>query len=450
MIISFQYFITKSSEFISLDLIRLLEIELFLFFLFCIYISIKKSGITGIYTLFLFFTFIFNYSRFFLDLFTDYEIKFSDLFTRIILTNQTQITLLYLMLFFLLFGTLSFCIYNKKNKFSLKSDFKFLNTGIKLIKILSLPLLAIYIKQLFFVITHGYISIFNGDLARNTSFIELAIPRLMEYSFYIFLAGVPTEKEFKKYALIYSFLIFLSALKGQRGGFLLMLVMIVWYYIHVYEKKIKIRKILLIILSALIFSQTIVLSRVNKEISNYSFWDAPYDFLIQNSISVNVTAYVIQFYEFGLRSEGVPYFLAPIYDYFYRLFIDRSVFYGERTKALIEVSNYLSNDLIYYISPEAYYFGNGTGSSYMAELYDFGGLFGGSLILFLLVKFIMKWEYKLNYSRFLLFLSPLVLMKFIYIPRDSFFKIIDEIFILIIMYYLIKFLIKENSYKISL
>lgn len=447
-IISFQYVLFLTFNYDSQFLIKLLEVELLLIFIFSFYVSVKISGFTSIYSIFLSLCFVFNYSRIFLDLFSDYEIRNSDLFSRIVLTNNTLIILLYLMIFFLLAGTMSFCMFYKKKSFSMPTNLKYVNTGKKLIKLLVLPLIMVYIKQFYFVLSNGYISIFNGDLLRNTTAIEFILPRLMEYSFYIFLAGVPTEKQFKKYSLIYALIILIHALKGQRGSFLLLLVLLIWYYFKVYNKKLKFNRLLLITIPVILFSQVLVLTRVNKDLSNYSFLDIPYDFLLQNGVSVNVTAYVIQFNDLGLKSLNVPYFFAPLHDYIYRLFIDRSIFYEGRTDKLLEVSNYLSNQLIYFINPDAYYFGNGTGSSYLAELFDLGGVIGGAIILFFLVKFILQFEFKSNYNRLFLFLSPIVLMKFVYIPRDSFLKIIDDLFIVIIVFYAIKYLL-SNKIKTS-
>jgi hypothetical protein len=444
-IIAFQYVLFLINNYDSQFFIKLLEVELLLIFIFSFCISVKTSGFTSIYSLFLSLCFVFNYSRIFLDLLSDFEIKYSDLFSRIILTNNTQIILLFLMIFFLLAGTISFCIYYKKTSFSIPTNLKYVNTGKKLIKFLMLPLLLVYVKQLYFILTNGYISLFNGDLLRNTSVIEIILPRLMEYSFYIFLAGVPTEKQFKKYSLIYILLMLFHALKGQRGSFMLLLILVLWYYYKVYNKKLKFNRLISISIPPLLLSQLLIFTRVNKDLSNYSFLDVPYNFILQNGISVNVSAYVIQFYDSGMKSVGVPYFFAPLHDYFYRLFIDRSVFYEGRTDKLLEVSNYLSNQLIYFINADAYYFGNGTGSSYLAELFDLGGVIGGAIILFFLTKFILQFEFKSNYNRFFLFLSPIVLMKFVYIPRDSFLKIIDDLGLVIIIYFLVRYLLINKS-----
>tara|TARA_B100001093_G_C26808271_1_gene1006446 strand:+ start:258 stop:1328 length:1071 start_codon:yes stop_codon:yes gene_type:complete len=353
------------------------------------------------------------------------------------------------MIFFLLAGTISFCLYFRKIEFLIPTNLKFVNTGKILLQALAIPLFLIYIKQFYFILTNGYISIFNGDLARNTSIIEIIIPRLMEYSFYIFLAGVPSEKQFKKYSLLYILLMFLHAIKGQRGSFILLLILITWYYYKVYgrNKSLSLRKLFLAILPLQLFSQLILYTRVGKNLSTYSILDVPYNFLLTNGISINVSAYVIQFYDSGLASQGVPYFFAPLYDYFYRIFIDRSVFYAGRTIELLEVSNYLSNKLIHFINPGAYFYGNGTGSSYLAELYDLGGVIGGAIALFFIVRCILIFEFTAKYKRFFLFLSPIVLMKFIYIPRDSLLKIIDDLLIFILIYILIRYFVKNKRTK---
>jgi len=426
--------------------IHILEIELFMIYLYALIISIYKSGYISIFSLFLFFSYLFNYTRVFLDLFTEYDLSKSDLFHHVKLKQLTEIELLYLLIFFLIASTLAFILFYKKNKLLLSRKKEYMKFGKIIILSVTIPLIYINIQTFKFILIHGYLSVFNGEIESSSYYtLGIILTRIAYFGFFIFLSGLPNKNNFNKIVLLFLIIAFFDALKGQRGPFLLISIYSIWYYHNIYNIKFNIKKGILIIFGVLAFSQLIVYYRSEKEL--FDIWEIPYEFMRLNGISLIIPAYMIE-YKDSFINDDIPYLFAPIYDYFYRIFIDNDVFYQGRTKELLNVSNYLSIQLIYFINPEGYYVGFATGSSYLAEFYDFGGLFLGSLSLFILVSLIMFFEKKLFKYRLILFLSPIIVTKFIYMPRDSFFKIINDIPLLTVIYltlYLIIYLGKGKN-----
>jgi len=428
------------------SLLFLLKTEFIVVFLYTIFLSARISGYMSVYTLFLTFSFLFNYSRIFLDYFSSFTINDGDLFNWITLSNSTVVELIYLVLFYLLSATIAFLIFYKKKELCLPKNNGFVNLGKNIIYLLAIPSVIMNILVLKFILSQGYLALFNGEvLDYKYSWIGNVLARLNYFGYLLFLSGIPDKKQFMKVTRLFLVIIFISALKGQRGGFLLLLIYSIWYYHNIYGFKFNLRKAFKISTIVLVFSQFIVVFRSNVT-SKLEVLNIPYEFLKANGVSLLVPAYLIE-YKTSFVNNGTPYLFTPIYDYFYRIFIDSSVFYEGRTDELLKVSNYLSNQLIYFINSYSYYAGFGTGTSYLAEFYDLGGLFFGSFYLFILVLFVMKWEVWLFSNRIILFLSPIVVTRFLYMPRDSFFKIVNDIFLLLVVYYVFNFFIKTKLKK---
>lgn len=429
------------------EILLILKIEFILLFSIILIISSKISGYLSVFSMFLFCSFLFNYGRIFLDFFTDFNINEGDLFSNITISDKTILELLYLIIFYLLAATLAFLIFYKKKNVVLKQNYFFVKTGKRIILTLTIPLVILTILQLKFILQVGYLAIFSGEVAdfKYNSLINL-VTRIVYFGYLIFLAGIPNKKDFIRISYLFLGISLIIALKGQRGAFMLLLVYIIWYYHNIYDVRFNLKKGFIITVFVLIISQIVLVVRSANTHDELSVVNIPYEFLRLNGISILIPAYLIEF-KSSFVNEGVPYLFTPIYDYFYRIFVDSQIFYEGRTYDLITTSNYLSNQLIYFINRPAYYAGMGTGSSYLAEFYDFGGLFFGSFCFFILVSLIMKWEYLLFSNRTILFLSFIVVSKFIYMPRDSFFKIVNDILSLFVIFIVFTYL-KKLQFKL--
>ncbi|MEZ8379133.1 O-antigen polysaccharide polymerase Wzy [Vibrio splendidus] len=417
----------------------------FVIYAFACVMSVRYSGYVSVFSIFLILSFVFNYGRIFLALFTNYEMEYTDLFFTTYIYKETQIELLQLVIFCLLASLFAFFLYYRKSKLSISHSPELMKVGSLLMLFSAVPLSFNYILEFRYIISHGYLSIFTGEMSRNThTFLPTLFPRFFTIGFMLFLASIPPISKFKKMAFFYLVVIFLSALKGQRGEFFLNIIYIVWYFHSMYSVKFSLKKGLLIVSFLLVFSQLALFFRSGIEAN---ILDVPYEFIRLNSISINVPIYLIQ-YKDELIRNGVPYIFAPIHDYFYRIFVDRAVFYAGPSPELLEVSNYLSYHLIHFVNETAFYMGNGTGTSYLAEVYDLGGLYFGSIVMFFLTLFALFWEKKAFSSRYFNFMSFIVLSQFMYMPRDAFFKIVDNIIIYSLIYLIVIYFIKLRKEKI--
>ncbi len=440
----FAYIFYFADDFSNIQLI-VLEYTWLVLYIFALYSSVQLSGLMSIFSMFLILSFVFNYGRIFLDLFTDFDLSYVDLFHHIKLSLSTEIELLGMIIIFLSFSLLTFLLFYKKSSLALTHNKKLMQTAISIMIFSSVPLIYNYIIEFKYILTHGYLSIFTGELHRNSmTILPQIFPRLMTFGFMLFLAAIPHKKEFKRYVFLYIFVVFLSALKGQRGELLLTLIYLIWYYHNIYHVKFNKKIGVLTLVGILFLSQFAITLRSDYETN---LLEIPYEFLRLNGISICVPSYLIEYKE-TFKSEGVPYIFAPIYDYFYRVFIDRSVFYSGPSIDLVNTSNYLSFNLTYYINETAYFLGHGTGTSYLAEFYDLGGIYFGAFALSILIYLMMKWEYYLYRVRWIMFLSPIVVSQFLYMPRDAFFKIIDNVIIYSLMYIILKIFLRIRERKL--
>jgi hypothetical protein len=395
-------------------------------FLIILFVSVKVSSILSVYSLFLILSFIFNYGRIFLELVTDYSYDHTDLFYYAPIEYDEKLKLILLMYSCLVFSFLSFSLFYKKSDNLIKPDYTLQKISKYIMIICSIPLVYNYTIELVYILKNGYLALFTGSMRENTeTFLPSLVPRLFTFGFLLFIASIPSEKDFKKFMILYMSIMLFNALKGQRGDLLLNLVIVIWYFFNFYHKKINYKKILGIAVIILVVSESLAAFRVGKDIGLDTIVSAPLSFIENNGLSLNVPLYLIKFDE-DLSSKGIPYLFAPIHDYFYRVFIDRSVFYNGPSAELLETSNFLPYHVINFINIDSFYNGQGTGTSYLAEFYDLGGIYLGGGLFFILVALIMQYERGLFKYRYLLFLSPIVVGQFIYMPRDAFFKIIDN------------------------
>lgn len=421
------------------------ELFLFLSFVLIFTISITVSSLVSVYSLFLITSFVFNYGRFFLELITSYHFNVTDLFHHVEILSSEKIELLQLIISYLLFSFLAFVIFYKGKTLKLEFDSRKYNAARLIMLVILAPLTYNYIIELKYIVTNGYLSLFTGEMRTNTNSILPAIlPRIMMFAYFLLLSAMPSKDQFIKYSLLFMAVLFVDALKGQRGEFLLTMIFMVWFYCNFYSRKLNYKLIVFLFLFTLVFSEAISSIRKGDNISFNGIINAPFTFIESNGLSVNIPLYLIK-YEKELESKSVPYFFAPINDYFYRVFVDRDVYYRGPSSELLEVSNYLSFHVINFVNTDSYYQGYGTGTSYLAELYDLGKKFIGGICLFFIVMMILKLEKLAGSRRYILFLSPIIIPNFIYMPRGSFLKFIDNAIPLTIMYFLFHILLKLSE-----
>ncbi|UNC93563.1 O-antigen polysaccharide polymerase Wzy [Candidatus Contubernalis alkaliaceticus] len=404
-----------------------LKIELVVMFVVIYIYVVKKSGPLGTYSIFLATSFIFLYSRIVLDIFKLLKFEESVLFSRIVLNDLTVIIVIECLLFSLLFSFLAFLMFFRKSGWEKKIS---TNTSLEKISMWILFILAPLVildasLKIYFVSQYGYLSLFDGLFVQNPVYRLLGyVSRSYIYLFYVFLSSHPTKANFKKTAGLFILITLLDMLAGKRGEAMILLLIVLWYNFNFYNGKIKLNQIILAIGSVVVFSQLTLMLR--SGFSNISFLDGFLSFFELNGMSIYVLGYVVELRGLFVN-EGLPYFLSPIYDLFLRILGNSAVFYQGNTLELLESTNYLGRQLTYFINPGAYLNGHGTGTSYIAEFYDFGGLVGVAGLSFLVIVFVLNLENMMHKNRFYFMVFLAVLYRFIYMPRDSLLRFLSDL-----------------------
>ena len=175
-----------------------------------------------------------------------------------------------------------------------------------------------------------------------------------------------------------------------------------------------------------------------SEVAEIFFW--------QQGVTLDVVIGETIRLEEHLKNKGL-YIFSPLKNLLFGSVISdilgiREFELGVQDNRKVERSWYLGGKLMFLINPKAYYGGNGTGSSIVAESYCCGGLFGTVFWPFVyMYLFILLWErhHKKTYAFFLL-LSGLALWY--YSPRADTFMFLLAIFYAFLLISLVHFALK--------
>lgn len=298
-----------------------------------------------------------------------------------------------------------------------------------------------------FIIRHGYYSLYtdysvilsHSPVLYLFSKIELILPA----SFGVFMATLPTKKEFKPLCIGYIVYIVLSLGSGQRSTFILGLLLLFIFFVYMQKNRPEERwfkkKYLLYAIIAMPLIATGATAynswRFNSN-SDHSFTDGILEFVYQQG----VTSYIVKRgYEFEERiPKGHIYSLEFLHSGLPARLFGNKVYQGNSVDHAINGGSF-THALSYVLMGSNYLSGAGAGSSYIAELYyDFGycgiiigsGLYGffftfftksrRTSLLFRSIAFIiipqLLWAPRASFSGFLSFLlSPSILFMLIFI-----------------------------------
>lgn len=414
-----------------------------------IFIISFKNGYFNLFQIFLVTFFLFNLSRIFLDVFFNFNMSLCTLYLGGNLKDTTVIILLKYFIVFLIISSICFLLNrnnNSKNNKSLKpkdQNHYFLKILFIIFLFFSFLKMANLILYVFF---HGYISLFESGIEK-TRFLR-GVSVICEAIFIVLIYNAKDKKEFLIYS--YGILIFLfipKLLTGIRGPSMTFILFI----IYLYNARYKIKKKLKIIILGFLFIpliQIILLFRYNIDINtnNVLTLNTLLQVLNTQGVSMLIPAYLIEFKEELIYNHKYPYFL------YYFIILFQGFDKGQNLTQIIK-GNYLGHKLTYFLSPELFLKGAGTGTAIIAELIDLSHL---KILLFIIFSFL--------YFKFSLYLEKIkekniffftfayfYLQSFIYSPRDSVGKVIPKIIIflpiVIFFYFINKFLLKlKNKY----
>jgi hypothetical protein len=403
---------------------------MFVNFVFILLEIKKKNGYFAIPTIFLYTFFLFLLSKYGLDLIGYIDIREADLFSNIylpieIIIKTISIYVIVLNFFYMVFSNSTITINIKK----WRTNETISKLSFYLMVCLSPLVLFFLLRQLINVLLNGYLSIFNGTLI--TPIYEQLLFRALYFLYVIIIASKPKKKLFLQSSVLFFLILTLDLLQGQRGLFLSFFTITLSFYFSFYKKKTNITSMLFIFLVFVLVSQSILVLR--QSYNSQNLLNAFLDFFNQNGVSTYVISYSI-YLQKDLMEITNLFIFSPITDFFYRLVFGRNVFYQGQTFLLLNSSTYLGYHLTYLINRAAFLNGNGTGSSFVAEILLINIPYLINILYFMyfyFIKFINKLALKFDVFRSLFVLLS---VQFIYSPRSSYIKSFSDFFLIIIIY----------------
>lgn len=307
-----------------------------------------------------------------------------------------------------------------------------------LIYITIIPAFIISYERFYFVFSHGYTA-YYVDFESSIPLLIRRAADIYEVVTIVFLSTMPSKNE-SKFIIIFFLLIGLTSLGyGQRNGFLLNLIFIIFYFATRDELKLDAsvwlrRSYIYILFASLPFLVSFLLHfsymREGATLESASIMTDIVSFIYSLGGSGELVAFAKE--KEDLFPTDKLYSFGPIIGLFKDNFLSRLMFdtseYQKFSQANAFGENSFSFIISYLVIPEAYLKGAGLGSSYVAELWiDFSyiGVFFGSLLYGVLLANILYW---LNRS---IWITSVVLSGatlIIYSPRAEYLSIFNILF----------------------
>lgn len=440
---------------------KFLEIQLFVVYLGVCYWSIKKYGIFNLFSLFILTLGLFNYMKIFYGLFfaDDYRAVVSII--PIELSEKSVQETIWVFTLFTVVISLSYSIWvNKirqkqtkvmdklKNGWAFSFDEKSFKIG-RAVMLLTFPfvLYRCYIEVTFFSgLSFTEIYIGGSQSIPIPTYVRI-LSVFYSVGFMMILGSRPGKKSFFIYSGLYIISVFPYLIIGLRNQFALTLVTLLWYYVKVFNAKIKIWKIFIPTLVFIIALQLISINREGGELKSTVFALIPL-FLTYQSTSMYVLALYIEKRDV-IMPHSYPYFLDPVIGWLTGL--------DGQSLEVLEKRSSLGHQMIYTLSPDAYLGGMSLGTSCIAELYEFG-IIGILLGCFILAWGVAKFDLNIKLNRYYLLLAFFFCSYLLIAPRNTFLPNIYFLLRYILVYgviYLIfglkrKFLTKNINRRVKI
>ena len=432
--------------------VHILRFILLLYFPYSIYQLHKTTRYVSCIMYFLAGFFLFNLSRVYLSLFDNSLLYASDKYVFYDFSDSTINKVLSLLLASLSSVILGYII-NQTSKIRIPSskstllhvESKQIVDIIKIFLYISLPCLIFKgLWDLWIIKQYGYLILFMDPprapwiIRAGWGFFSIVFPLLFVFS--------PTKKQFFKYLIFFIVVSLPSFAMGSRSTVLRPMLFFLWFYYNSYSRNdISIKKILYIIAGVSVFAEIMLVYRSGGEFA--------FDFLMM--------LYLL------LRTQGVTYVLiGNCIDYAHQ-FVNQSnlnilfplvssicwFFVPEfrlgHSIERVSITLSLDDQLMYAVNPDMYLEGSGYGSSYIAELYRFGGYFAVIVGSYLFGRFMFWFESNFNHSLFLKYFAWTFIPSIIWMSRGSF--LFDPFLICLgyLFFLVIKFFVRRNIQFVS-
>lgn len=402
----------------------LTDVYLFqLFFLFIIsYIStVKRAGVLHVLSLLYLTTFVFAFGGIvatpfsdiysFRDAHSPLEMKFSEEVVQKVILIYTVFTSATYLFYW---GIIDYKKLWKREEVVLSTNSKYLTIA-KYTMWITLPF-AIYYSILQFNIVGsegGRTALYSagGNEALGVP-LYVRIPNMFfTGAFYLLVASCPPKKVFIKYVLIYFITLIPILLMGERGEVIVPIIFTIWY-MHTYFK-IKINYLKLGILAFVIMAVAYILTftRLGVDVGQLSGIIILFGFLETSATSFKLLGYYVTF-----KSKIADHTYPFVFD---SLIAGLTGASGQSLETL-NVRSSIGHQLVYYLNPNYYLAGASTGTSFVAECYEFGllGVIIGALVL---AMFIVYMDYRMRRSHYLMVFLYLLFSMIILSPRGGLF-----------------------------
>jgi len=405
--------------------------------------SLVKNWL-DIYIMFLALIFLFLLTRPFMHLFDLVEmINYNEhdwfrIRDNFMFSNFTMNKVNFILIYMLLFLNIGYLIGLKKyfRPFSLKNlklqYTKYLNPQMGYIFFI-IGLFAFLIKVFLYIKllnNFGYFYLYSGNYT-----LPIFV-RVFDDFFYIgyviIMINIPNKEKAYIISLIFILLYSTMLFTGMRGEFFTLVFTVIYLLSFLYQWRVKLWQIISVGMSLMILAQfTIVIKFSNVSFENIDLFDMINLFLYSQGVSILILGYFIEFSDYFVNIySGFRYLISTFISTGYTLFGQ----YGNRYEMSPETIYSVSDKLQYFTSPDGYYNGAGTGSSFIAEIYGLGGdIFFVAIGSFLLTYLIAYISRKMIYQKYGFFIFLIILPILFWIARAGYIYPIKKYFFALIL-----------------
>lgn len=420
------------------------------FTVFYAFITVKamiRYGILNLYSIYLYTSFFFIYSKFFFTLIGYSNFLLVEFPGRYLFSNETGI-ILFASVFishFLMDIMYSF-LYRRvlSESRKIKHNERLQNLGLIIMAVSFFPLMYKLYMQLQVVRTVRYVAIYMGALSDIKYPAWTAGSGTFFYAgFLLVLMSCPTIKIYLCSAALFFVFLFSGSMQGGRGGLLAGTVALLYFFQFFSQRKISFAKIGIIFAFLVLIAMFLGQTRSGTK-SHLPLSDGMIRFLEGQSVSVASPLAIIERKDEQARYRKYPYIFSILFTPYYNLV-------SPETKNVPSVNrvftrNEIESIITYIYSPYMFLHGFGVGSTFLGEMYDFGGILGvifWTIILCRLICWIQRKSLQKNRN---LLMSWFVVSCLPLLPRDHFFTFITASFRYIIFIFLILVFINTLAY----
>lgn len=413
---------------------------------FWLFILTTKKRNFSLYQVFLLTYFLFLLSRIFLDVCGLYDFKTLALMQNSYMTDEIALGTIKVLSAFLVGTSYAWMIVDNSS-----SDNFFERPIAKLsfnnfLRVLYYIFIALSVMKMVYFLNvvrkNGYLALFNGTIGNiGYPVIFTGAISIAEALFVVLMFYNRDKKSFLQYSGLLLLVGLTKMMTGQRAyGLVLLLYIICMYSTYYKEVHFYNRKILLIglIVPIAIVALNHIRFQVSVSLRDLFEENVYVRMMISQGSSIEVVSGVNQYSD--SFTNKVPFMIGYFVDLFKRE-------PAGQTMLDITQGNYLGDHLSYAINPTMFLAGRGTGTSLVAETFDLvrGNyllIFGVACILTLLVLKISQRAYKSVYN---FAFSYYLMTDFIFSPRDSIFKSIKSIVIVLVFCAIVKAICRSYS-----